>query len=206
MINSIIFKFKCASTVCTLSFCFIKHSFTLALVYEPFLGNDVFTRRNFLRLMSESLKNDEFSAIQNEIKPNGGGTSPNELFQYFLEHDIPVRIDIFSTSSMQEYIEFNTIAVIILDMNLIRYCENVDFKTDRFYGTNNTSSPHFIVVKGYIEVDEELFFEVYDGASGARYFQDGSYKGKNRYYRGNDLVKAVGACKWGMKAMVISKK
>jgi len=37
------------------------------LLDEPFLGNDVFTRRNFLRLMSESLKNDETIIIATHL-------------------------------------------------------------------------------------------------------------------------------------------
>jgi ABC-2 type transport system ATP-binding protein len=37
------------------------------LLDEPFLGNDIFTRRNFLRLMSESLKNDETIIIATHL-------------------------------------------------------------------------------------------------------------------------------------------
>ena len=37
------------------------------LLDEPFLGNDVFTRRNFLRLISESLKNDETIIIATHL-------------------------------------------------------------------------------------------------------------------------------------------
>lgn len=37
------------------------------LLDEPFLGNDVFTRRNFLRLMSENLKNDETIIIATHL-------------------------------------------------------------------------------------------------------------------------------------------
>lgn len=37
------------------------------LLDEPFLGNDVFTRKNFLRLMGESLKNDETIIIATHL-------------------------------------------------------------------------------------------------------------------------------------------
>jgi ABC-2 type transport system ATP-binding protein len=37
------------------------------LLDEPFLGNDIFTRRNFLRLMSASLKNDESIIIATHL-------------------------------------------------------------------------------------------------------------------------------------------
>jgi len=146
--------------------------------------------------------------VQSEIRPDGSGingTSPEELFQYLQKQNIPVTTIIADNSKLQESLESGSIAIVALDMNRIRYLSNVAFRTDRFYATY-VGWWHYIVIKGFIEVDEELFFEVYDSASRNDRFEDGSYKGKNRYYRGEDLNKARAAYWWGMQAMIISKK
>lgn len=59
--------------------------------------------------------------------------------------------------------------------------------TGRFYWV---TSGHFIIVKGYIVADGETYFEVYDPNSWYDVYEDGTYKGKDRYYKADEVVEA----------------
>ena len=67
-----------------------------------------------------------------------------------------------------------------------------------------TSGGHFLVVKGYRELDNEFYFEVYDPAHGSYAYTDGTLIGKNRYYRFEDIYNATST--WGNLGWVVSSK
>lgn len=50
---------------------------------------------------------------------------------------------------------------------------------------------HGVIVKGYKIVDEQLYFETYDPASGNRTYDDGQLIGKNRYYKSDKFIEAA---------------
>jgi hypothetical protein len=63
---------------------------------------------------------------------------------------------------------------------------------------------HFFVIKGYQVIDQELFFQIYDPYSFGEVYSDYTLKGKNRFYRSEDV--AGSAFAWWNYAFVIAKK
>jgi len=57
-------------------------------------------------------------------------------------------------------------------------------RVDKYY---EEGFDHFIILKGYKQVDNELFFEVYDPWGLGETYADGTPKGENRYYRYEDI-------------------
>lgn len=50
---------------------------------------------------------------------------------------------------------------------------------------------HYIIVKGYIIVDDKLYFEVHDPWSIDMRYENGELKGRNRYYSESSLFRAI---------------
>ena len=92
--------------------------------------------------------------------------------------------------------------ILCLDMYYIRDGTNSEWRMDKFYTTGSTGWGHFIVVKGYRQVDGELYFEVYDPYGFGRTYNDG--KGKDRYYRSEDIYEATSI--WWNYTIVVSEK
>jgi hypothetical protein len=78
-----------------------------------------------------------------------------------------------------------------------------DFRIDKFYHTNEPGWGHFIVLKGFRLVDGNLFFEAYDPYSLGNTYTDQSFKGKNRYYRAEDIDYATQV--WWDYAIVVGE-
>jgi hypothetical protein len=82
----------------------------------------------------------------------------------------------------------------------------LDSRVDKAYGGY---FDHFIILKGYRQVDGELFFEVYDPWDLGETYKDGTPVGENRYYRYEDIF---GGCSnepaggTGIAEIVISQK
>jgi hypothetical protein len=108
------------------------------------------------------------------------------------------------SNDLMAELDKGNIAVLCLDMYYIRIeTKGVDFPVDRFYRFNNNEQPglgHFFVVKGYKTVNEHVLFEVYDPASSMRY-SDGTYMGKNRLYRAEDIMKSADI--WWKYAIIV---
>lgn len=100
-------------------------------------------------------------------------------------------------------LDAGNIAILCLDMYYITYQEKERWRVDKFYTTDNTGWGHFIVAKGYKIVDEELYIEVYDPNNYSNTYADGTLKGKDRYYRANDISNSAEI--WWNYAIVVSK-
>jgi hypothetical protein len=57
-------------------------------------------------------------------------------------------------------------------------------RVDRYY---DEGFDHYIILKGYKQVDGELFFEVYDPWDPGGTYPGGTPDGENRYYRYEDI-------------------
>jgi hypothetical protein len=75
----------------------------------------------------------------------------------------------------------------LLMNDVIMATGNPEWRKDRFYPVTPLFA-HFILLKGYKIVDEITWFEVYDPYSNDQKYLDGSLKGRNRYYRGTELM------------------
>ncbi len=65
---------------------------------------------------------------------------------------------------------------------------DVDSRINRFY---DFDSGHFLVIKGYVQVDETLYFQVLDPNNWSSFNNDGTPKGRDRYYEAKALLNAI---------------
>jgi hypothetical protein len=127
------------------------------------------------------------------------------LNNYNISHAIIGLSDNADTSMtiLTHQLDNHQIIILCLDMNYVRSSVDPAFRADKFYLTS-PGWGHFIVLKGYQKVDEEVFFEVYDPYSFGLVNPDQTLKGMNRFYRYEDLA---AACQhWWNYAFVIAKK
>ena len=76
-----------------------------------------------------------------------------------------------------------------------------EWQIDKFIGLGG----HYVIVKGYKIVDGIIWFEVYDPASHGLTYNDGSLMGIDRYYRSEDIIKALDHGAYGRHAVVVPK-
>jgi|SRR5689334_7147601 len=146
---------------------------------------------------------------RNAYRPTGGDWYADDITFYLRDNNIPnSTLALPATSegtmrTLKRQIDLHQIAILLLDMNLVRYQGDPELHTDKFYSTDSTDG-HFIIIKGYRQVDNEMYFEVYDPGSLGRTYDNREPKGKNRYYRSEDLFEATKT--WWPKAFIIAKK
>ena len=147
--------------------------------------------------MAMKWMNEEFVGTgedaRNMYPAYGAWWRTNIFFRYFeslgqpystmmLERDRDIAI-----ADLKAVIDEGKIAILCIDMNYISREEDPNRRVNRFY---DYADGHFLIVKGYAEVDDLTYFEVYDPNSwGARY-ADGELKGKDRYYVAEELIDA----------------
>ena len=141
---------------------------------------------------------------RNTYRSGGGWWYTDDIINYLNRYSVNNKtINIFDIDSIQRQIDLGNIAILCLDMYYIRSQEKNKWHLDKFYGTSNKGWGHFIVIKGYKVVDEQVFYEAYDPNSWGAQYNDGTAKGKDRYYRSQDLDSAV--INWWNYAIIISK-
>jgi hypothetical protein len=120
-------------------------------------------------------------------KPNGEDWSTNDIINYLnLNHVNNITIKLDSINQLKSELRDSNIVILCVDMYYIRYTAVNNYRVDKFYYTPLTFG-HFIIIKGYLIVDNRLFYEVYDPNSWGSVYDDNTYKGKNRYYRSEDI-------------------
>ncbi len=105
-------------------------------------------------------------------------------------------------------IDSGRILIIELFMSGIRLSNaGPNARVDKYY---DESFDHFIILKGYRQVDNELFFEVYDPWGLEETYSDGTPKGENRYYRYEDIFSGCNSITGGgtriQEVAVLQKK
>jgi len=147
-------------------------------------------------------------------RSEGGDWYPDDITFYLRDNTIPNSTLALpataegTTQTLKRQVDLHQVAILLLDMNSVRFTSDAVFShADRFYTTYPESYAqfgHFIIIKGYKEVDNEVYFEVYDPNSLGVSYGDGSLKGKDRYYRSEDLFEATK--KFWQKAFIVAKK
>lgn len=102
-------------------------------------------------------------------------------------------ISYFKTSledahTLMSAIDAGHIVLVLNEMKHIAYEGRLESRTGRFY---TFSGGHFFLIKGYAIVDQNIFFEVYDPNNWDEAYDDGTPKGKNRYYASDEVVKSI---------------
>ncbi|NLY72707.1 MAG: hypothetical protein GX079_03345 [Tissierellia bacterium] len=119
------------------------------------------------------------------------GVKPNYLL--LQSNDVDKSIE-----DLKKVIDEDAIALICINMDDISMEIGSVKHTDRFYSYGDG---HFLVIKGYVEIDNKSYFEVYDPNSWGRTYKEGELMGKDRYYRAEEIVNS--ALGWYEFALVI---
>lgn len=139
----------------------------------------------------------------------GGWWFTSDIDAYLGDNNIPHAIISLSPGPdstgiiLMNQLDHQQIIILCLDMNYVRPASQATMRVDKFYPTS-PGWGHFIVLKGYKKVDEELFFEAYDPYSFGQVNTDQTLKGLNRFYRYEDL--AAACLPWWNFAFVVAKK
>jgi hypothetical protein len=151
------------------------------------------------------------SALDARMKyeSSGGWWSTNDINAYLGDNEISHAMiglspNADSTRNILEHqLDHSQIIILCLDMDLVSNGQASPSRVDKFYSTT-PGWGHFIVLKGYRVVDNEVFFEAYDPYSFGLLNDDQTLKGMNRYYRYKDLAAATNS--WWQYAFVVAKK
>ncbi len=147
---------------------------------------------------------------RNTYESSGGWWYTSDITNYLSDNGITYgMVSLGNTPGqtrdiLKKMIDHQEIVILCIDMNPVRSATSTDYRVDKFYPTT-PGWGHFFVVKGYRMVDGKLYFEIYDPNSfGEKYSDDLSLKGKNRYYRYEDVYAA--SFNWWNNAIVVAKK
>lgn len=150
----------------------------------------------------------EFSSTPAEAREasgTGGWWNTHHIINYLNKYSVPnSTIELNNSDLLIDELEKGNIIILCLDMYYVRNETNHLWRIDKFYETQLPDWGHFIVLKGYKLVDNQLFFEAYDSGSWNARYGDNSYKGKDRYYRFLDLDKATNV--WWDYAIIVSRE
>lgn len=129
--------------------------------------------------------------------PEGGGWYTQDIQNCLLDYEIDHTVIDLATSTeettgiIQVQLDEGNILMVCIDIHYLRLCENDSVRVDKYYETIALGTGHCIVVKGYKLVNGAVFFEIYDPAGYNFRYNDGQSKGKDRYYRGDDVFTAT---------------
>jgi hypothetical protein len=145
---------------------------------------------------------------RNAIPENGGWWLTTDVPKYLAMNNINSTVVSFTPSNSDDVIknsiDNNNLVILCVDMYYALYNPVSTQHTNKFYTTNQTGWGHFLLVKGYVEVDGKLYYEIYDPNTDHTTYSDNSPKGKNRYYL--DSTISLASNNWWPYAIVVSAK
>lgn len=126
-----------------------------------------------------------------EYRPTGGWWYPQDINSFLNAHKIAYRQVTFSSvETLKNELKNGRIAILNPDMYYISYNSSSTQRVGKYYQSSSTGSGHYIVVKGYVQTDSKLYFEVYDPWSLGMSYLDRTRKGMDRYYTGDDVFQS----------------
>jgi hypothetical protein len=146
---------------------------------------------------------------RNAYRSTGGLWYPDDITFYLRDNAIPnstIQLPLTeegTTQAIKRQIDLQQIVIVDLEMFTVRFNSDQNSHVDRFYLTD-AGRGHYIIVKGYKKVDNQIFFEVYDPNSWTAIYADGNLKGKDRFYRSSDIFQATKT--WWPKVFIVAKK
>jgi hypothetical protein len=142
------------------------------------------------------------SDARDTYRSNGGWWYTSDIIKYLHDNDIEATTTHLNFFNLNKNLDEGSIAILCLDMHLIRSESNSKHRIDKYYRTDPESG-HFIVVKGYRMTDTDNYYEVYDPNSWGETYTDNALKGINRYYRESDILKSCQS--WWNYAIIVSR-
>lgn len=138
---------------------------------------------------------------RSKYRSSGGWWYMSDIQGFLGSQQIPFRfVSITGTDQLKKEIDAGNILIVCLDMHPITYNSNATERVDKFY-TTNPEWGHFLVVYGYVDTSEGIYFEVCDPNSYSKAYLDGTLKGDGRFYRGNELYRSVST--WSANICII---
>lgn len=139
-------------------------------------------------------------------RPTGGWWFTSDIINYLKLHK--AYHDVMEVST-----DFTQFRNLLIDGHLLILCLNMKDiphnpapkeHTHSFY---KSVTGHFIIIKGYMVIDNKIYFEAYDPFSINRFYPESDQKwpkGKDRYYLWEDLQKAIKS--WWNYAIIVKDK
>ena len=138
--------------------------------------------------------NNTVIGARNTFKSTGGWWFNEDIVNYLELHNIQNNyISIKDKEDVIEEINKGKIIILCIDTSYIQKNDNSKEKTGKHYSYNGG---HFIIAKGYVLVEDKVYFEIYDPMGPLN-------KGKDRYYLAEDLMQAI--ANWWSYGIVVSK-
>lgn len=127
------------------------------------------------------------------------GTSFAGVYQYTLytwlkENNVIISsISEITEESLISELDKGNILIVGLDMKDIKYNPNTTQRVGEYFDFSMVYGKvsHYVIVKGYNEVDNTMYFETYDPFSASQTYSDGQIIGKDRYYASDEFIKAI---------------
>jgi hypothetical protein len=136
------------------------------------------------------------------FRENGGWWYIRNIYNFLTYNDIPCFVDnLISPKNIEKHLNNGNILIVNINTKYIPYNRDAEQRTGKYY---NLNTGHFIIIKGYRAVDENIFFEVYDPNTWDMFYADGTPKGKDRYYLFSSVLYSMS--KWEKKYIVVSQK
>lgn len=141
-----------------------------------------------------ALWQDETHSVTPEIartlfKSDGGWWFTSDIEKYFKQKNISYEKDDYdSYTELLDALVDGHIVLLCIDTSFIDEIDEENSFIGKFYPYDGG---HFIIVKGYIYIDGDLYFEVYDSNCWGEDYSDGSPKGKDRLYSEENISEAI---------------
>ena len=96
-----------------------------------------------------------------DYRPTGGDWFPDDITSYLRDNNVPnstvalPATEEGTTQILRREVDLHQAAIVCLEMSSVRYNEIAQSHVDRFFATN-PGVGHFIIVKGYKEVDNKM--------------------------------------------------
>ncbi len=145
---------------------------------------------------------------RSKYHPEGGWWYTSDVFDYLQQNNVANDIvTLINKDDLVRKIDEGNILILCLDMFYVSGERVPEYHFNKFYRTDAPQWGHFIIIKGYKEVETDgvktLYMEAYDPYSQGVCYDNKSLKGKDRYYLASDLITA--ARNWWPYAIAITK-
>ncbi len=128
--------------------------------------------------------------LRAEFRPEGGWWYGNDIVGAFDMYDIAYNTyDIEHAGHLTYLLDEGYLLLINNNMTYIPLQEEDGYRTNKHYTVQITG--HYMIVHGYVETDEGLFFEVNDPYGMRARNDDGSPRAMNRFFEADALLESM---------------
>ncbi len=120
---------------------------------------------------------------------DGGWWYTSDILNYLRLHSVPNTTSAFTgTNQLMAVLSQGNLVILCLNTAYLMPSSASECRAGRFY---SFASGHFLVVKGWRKVSNNLFFEVYDPNNWHATYADQTPKGRNRHLPAAELANAI---------------